>query len=86
MRAINNQKIKEKRIVYFWDELSKLRLSTEAAMELICYMFNVSESWVYRIIKQSPEALEGVDLPHADLDKVYILAYFDKIKANAKSV
>lgn len=84
MRAVNNQKLKEKRIMYYWDELSKLRLEADAAIELISYMFNVSEGWVYKIIKQDPQQLADVELPHADLDKVLILAYFDKIRANAE--
>jgi hypothetical protein len=50
MRDKDRQRIKEKRILVYWQELTRLRIDPDASIEIIRYMFSIQERWIMEII------------------------------------
>jgi hypothetical protein len=85
MRGKQSQEKKEKRILLYWNELNRHRINTEGALELISYMFNISERWILELVRTRDfDDYPEVDLTHADLDTELIDSYVEKIHKGAK--
>lgn len=84
MRSRERQKIKEARILKYWEELTRLRLDPDASLELISYIFAIDEAWIMKIIKKDASEYGNIKIPHIDLEIQLIEAYYDKIKVNAQ--
>ena len=80
------QQQKIKRILIYYQELSRMHVSHEGAMKLMVYIFHVSERWLLEILRDnSIEDFRDVKLEHLDLDMKLIDAYLQKVYRQGKS-
>lgn len=78
-------KSKIKRILIYFEELHRYKIHSEAVNSLICYVFSISERWLYQILKDnSKEQFEDVKLLFLEGDLKLIDAYAQKIIRDAK--
>ncbi|NQU32763.1 MAG: hypothetical protein HQ521_05970 [Bacteroidetes bacterium] len=76
---------KKKRILIYFDELNGYKIGTEAVSELICYVFSITERWLYQILKEnSLDQLKDVELPLLECDLALIDSYAKKMLRDAK--
>lgn len=68
MRTTNRQRIKEKRILVYWQQLTELRIDTDASIELIRYVFSIEEAWILRLIRKDLKEYDDIELMHIDLE------------------
>ena len=78
MRNKDRQRIKEKRILVYWQELTRLRIEPDASIEIIRYMFSIQERWIMEIIRRDISEYKDVELRHIDLEIQLIDAYAQK--------
>lgn len=84
MRDPQLQKIKIKRILFYYQELSRHKIRHDACMEFMSYVFHVGELWLTRIINDnSIEDLAGVSLPFKELDIKFIDNYAKSLHKKA---
>ena len=78
MRDKDRQRIKEKRILVYWQELTRLRIDPDASIEIIRYMFSIQERWIMEIIRRDINDYDDIELSHIDLEIQLIDAYAQK--------
>lgn len=78
MRTSESQRIKEKRILMYWQQLTELRIDTDASIELIRYVFSIEEAWILRLIRKDIEEYDDIELLHMDLEIELIDAFAKK--------
>jgi len=78
MRTTDRQRIKEKRILVYWQQLADLRIDTDASIELIRYIFSIEEAWILRLIRKDIEEYNDIELLHIDLEIQLIDAFAQK--------
>ena len=85
MRDRKLQQDKIKRVLFYFRELERLKVSHAASLSLMTYVFHVKEERLLVIYRENDlDKLQPVKLHHPDLDIKLIDAYVSKIKANAK--
>ncbi len=84
MRRSDLQESKIKRILMYYAELERHRVSHSEAMAFICYMFSVSERWVEELLrKYDLKNMLEINLPHSDVDLNAIDTFVKKLFKNA---
>lgn len=76
--------IKYKRIVFYYDELTRHRIDYETALQFMEYQFNVSRNYLVQIIKDYHKYNKAIKLEHADIDTKAIEAFVQKLFKKAK--
>lgn len=80
-----NKDTKYKRIVFYYDELTRHKVDYNTALEFMCYMFSVSREYLVQIIKNYHHYNKEVKLEHADLDLKVIDAFVQKLFREARN-
>jgi len=84
MRRKDAQLIKTKRILVYYAELERHRVSHCEAMAFICYMFSVGERWVEELLRlYDLKDLLHIKLKHSDVDMVAIDTFVRKLYKQA---
>jgi len=79
-------KQKVKRILVFYKELESMKVTHEAAMEIMEYVFGVSSRWMEELLrKNSIEDYKDINLKYLDMDMVMIDALVSHIHKNARA-
>ena len=75
---LSKQKIK--RILVFYNELERMKVNHEAAMELMEYVFSVSTRWMDELLrKHELTDYNDITLQHIEIDMMMIDGYISKI-------
>jgi accessory gene regulator protein AgrB len=76
---------KKKRILIYFDELNNYRIGLEAVNSLICYVFSITERWLYQILKENKlEDFEDIELFFIEGDLKLIDTYASSLLETAK--
>lgn len=79
-----SKSIKYKRIVFYYDELTRHRVDYDTALAFMSYVFNVSHNYLLQIIKNTVPFDRSVRLEHQDIDVKAIEAFVQKLFKNAR--
>lgn len=79
-----SKSIKYKRIVFYYDELTRHRVDYDTALSFMGYVFGVSHNYLLQIVKGSMPYDKGVPLDHKDIDVKAIEAFVQKLYRQAK--
>lgn len=78
---------KHKRIMMFYDELTRHKIDYQESLKFMSYIFGVSQGYITVILKSFKLAdFANVKLEHWDLDLKMIDSYALKLYANAKKM
>jgi hypothetical protein len=81
------KKIKHKRILMFYDELTSHKIDYQESLKFMSYVFGVSQGYITVILKSFKlTEFTGVKLEHWDLDLKMIDSYALKLYAQAKKM
>ena len=82
---LNNasKSIKYKRIVFYYDELTRHRVDMDTALAFMEYVFSVSRNYLVQIVKDG-NLYKDIKLDHADIDVKAIEAYVQKLFKQAR--
>ncbi|GEM_PF-4898646 len=84
MRRKDLQEIKIKRILTYYAELERHRVSHCESLAFICYMFSVSERWVEELLrKYDLRRMHEITLQHNDVDIIAIDTFVKKLYKQA---
>ena len=78
-----HKQIKYRRILYYYDELSRHKIDIDTAIEFMEYMFNVRPVWIMTIVKNS-NRYNDLPLPHRDVDDTAIDSFVRKLYREAR--
>lgn len=83
---LNNasKSIKYKRIVFYYDELTRHRVDYDTALAFMEYVFSVSRNYLVQIVKENSQQHKDVRLEHSDIDVKAIEAFVQKLFKNAR--
>jgi len=76
--------IKYKRIVFYYDELTRHKVDYDTAFDFMEYVFSVSHNYLVSIIKDHNRYNKDVKLEHADIDVKAIEAFVQKLFKQAR--
>jgi len=80
---LNKQKIK--RILVYYKELEGMKVSHEAAMQIMEYVFAVSSRWIEELLRRhSLHEFDDITLEYVGMDMVMIDAFVAALHRNAK--
>ena len=81
-REIKN--IKVRRILLYYSELERFKISHSGSLQLIQYIFSISERWIEEILRNNNiDDYKDIKLEHQDIDLVIIDAYVKKLNKAA---
>ena len=82
MRVKHNKynSIKIKRILLFYSELERYKLTHESSLQLMEYIFAISPRWIEEILRTNDiKDFKNTVLKHEDIDMLIVDAYVKKL-------
>lgn len=76
---------KYKRIVLYYDELTRHRVDYNTALDFMGYVFSVSREYLVQIIKDYHKYNKDIQLEHADIDLICIDSFVKKLFREARN-
>ena len=80
----SSKNIKYRRVLFFYDELTRHRVDYETALGFMEYIFGVSRGYLVQIIKGCHKYDEDTVMEHRDVDIKTIEVYVQKLYRDAR--
>ncbi|MDP2723183.1 MAG: hypothetical protein Q8O72_10525 [Bacteroidales bacterium] len=86
MQRANLTRKKVKRILVYYHELESMKVSHEAAMEIMEYVFAISSRWMEELLRRhSIQEFNDITLEYVHIDMLMIDAFVNSMRSTAKA-
>ncbi len=84
-----SEDVKYRRMMFYYDELSRHNIDIEQVLQFMEYIFDVKRTWIMRVVKGHVPFDRDAKLEHLDLDAkmidAFVLKLFNKAKKERSS-